>query len=138
MKRDVTTKEYQAYKAKTNGCLTVTKIHYQLYSKDNQELLLTGDITPGEEAKQYVLGTHPSRDLYDSVIGASLDIEDKKIKEALLNNMTKREREDLKGVPLPDTSARGDEEQGRRAKAIVWGVYAIDDESNEVWVRGII
>lgn len=138
MKKEVTTKEYQAYKAKTNGCLAVTKIHYMLYSKESQELLIGGSITPSDEARQYVLGTHPSRDIYDSVIGASLDIEDKKIKAALLHNLTKREREELKGVPLPDTSAHGDEEQGRRAKAIVWGVYAIDEETNEVWVRGII
>lgn len=138
MKKEVTTKEYQAYKAKTNGCLAVKKVHYQLYSKDARCLLVTGEIMPSDEARQYVLGTHPSRDLYDSVIGASLDIEDKKIKATLLESLTKKEREDLKGVPLPDTSAHGDEEQGRRAKAIVWGVYAIDEETNEVWVRGII
>lgn len=138
MKRDVTTKEYQAYKARTNGCLAVTKIHYDLHSKESQELLLTGDIIPSEEAKQYVLGTHPSRDFYDSVIGASLDIEDKKIKATLLDRMSRQERENLKAVPLPNTTAHGDDEQGRRAKAIVWGVVAIDDETNEVWVRGVI
>ena len=138
MKRDVTTKEYQAYKAKTKGCLTVEKIYYELYSKDNQELLLSGTIIPNDEAKQYVLGTHPSRDYYDSVIGASLDIEDKKIKATLLDGMTKQDRENLKGVPLPDTTAHGDDEQGRRAKAIVWGVISIDEDTNEVWVRGVI
>ena len=138
MKRDVTTKEYREYKAKTNGCLSVTKIHYDLHSKDTNELLVTGVIIPDDEARQYVLGTHPSRDFYDSVIGAALDMEDKKIKEAILGHMTKREREDLKGVPIPDTTAHGDDEQGRRAKAIVWGVTTIDDETNEVWVKGVI
>lgn len=138
MKRNVTTKEYQEYKARTQGCLSVEKIHYELYSKDTQEMLLDGTIIPGEEARQYVLGTHPSRDYYDSVIGASLDIEDKKIKATLLDRMTKQDRENLKGVPLPDTTAHGDDEQGRRAKAIIWGVVSIDDATNEVWVRGVI
>ena len=122
----------------SGGCLTVTKIHYDLYSKETQELLVTGVIVPDEEARQYVLGTHPSRDFYDSVIGASLDMEDKKIKDALLDQMTKKERENLKAVPLPITTAHGDDEQGRRAKAIVWGVVAIDEETSEVWVKGVI
>lgn len=138
MKRDVTTKEYQEYKRNTNGCLCVTKIHYDLHDRDTQGLLVTGVIIPTDEAKKYVLGTHPSGDRYDSLIGASLDVEDKKIKETLLGQMTKQERENLKGVPLPDTSAHGDEEQGRRAKAIIWGVVGIDDETNEVWVKGVI
>lgn len=138
MKRDVTTREYQEYKAKTNGCLCVTKIHYDLYNRDTQALLVTGVIIPTEEARKYVLGTHPSGDRYDSLIGASLDVEDKKIKETILSQMPKQERENLKGVPLPNTTAHGDDEQGRRAKAIVWGVVSIDDETHEVWVRGVI
>lgn len=137
MKQRVTTREYQQYKAQTKGCLSVEKIHYDLYDRDTQALLVTGVIIPTEDAKKYVLGTHPSGDRYDSLIGASLDIEDKKIKEMLLDQMTKQERENLKAVPLPETSAVG-EEQGRRAKAIVWCVSAIDKEAKEVWVEGVI
>lgn len=137
MKNSVTTKEYQAYKKRTNGCITLEKIHYALYDRDTKQLLVKGDILPTEEAKQYVLGSHPSGDRYDSLVGASLDIEDKKIKSILLGKMTPIERENLKAVPLPETSATG-EEQGRRAKAIIWCVTAIDEATNEVWVEGVI
>lgn len=135
MKHSATTVDFITYRTETDGCIGLQRIFYTLRDKDTGKFLLEGVIHPTEEARQMVLGTHPSGNWYSSVVGAALDLNDHNIKTALLQGMTKQE---LESVPLPRVSTSNPDAQGRRVKAITWAVVAIDREEDAVWVEGVI
>lgn len=135
MRREVTTSDFVEYRAKTHGCLNLNKIVYDLYDKNTQKILMSGDIVPSEEAKQLVLGTHPSGNWNSSVVGAALDLFDSAVKSHLIKDLSKQ---DLESVPMQQISPGHPDAQGRRVKAITWEVVAIDDEADIVWVKGVI
>lgn len=135
MRKEVTTKEYIAYRDKTHGCLNVKTIHYTLKDVDNGQVLLTGKLDPSDEARQLVLGKHPSGNWHSSVVGAALDLFDGAIKSYLRGKMSNVE---LENVPIQQTSSTNIDAQGRRVKAITWAVVAIDEDTDTVWVEGVI
>lgn len=137
MKTKVTTREYLEYRDATNGCLSVKQIYYKLFDKDTGQVLLCGDLQPTEEARQLVLGTHPSGNQYSSVILSAVDLYMPQIRAALDATVTKQE---LESVNLLDTKNSSDSGvvQPRRAKAIVWSVQYIDNEEHHVWIEGVI
>lgn len=135
MKHSATTVDFITYRTETNGCIGLQRIFYTLRDKDTGKFLLEGVIHPTEEARQMVLGTHPSGNWNSSVVGAALDLNDRSIKSTLLQDITKQE---LENVPMQQVSSGDPDAQGRRVKAITWAVVAIDREEDTVWVEGVI
>ena len=135
-KKNVSVKEYIAYRDRTNGCMDVEKIYYTIKDKDTDEVLLEGQMIPGDEAKSLVLGTHPSGNRYSSVVLAAIDLETPKIRAELEKTVSKQE---LDSVSLMGSGNVDDgTSQVRRIKAITCVVQAIDEETNEVWIEGVI
>lgn len=135
MKHSATTVDFVTYRTETDGCIGLQRIFYTLRDKDTGKFLLEGVIHPTEEARQMVLGTHPSGNWNSSVVGAALDLNDHSIKSTLLQDITKQE---LENVPMQQVSSGDPDAQGRRVKAITWAVVAIDREEDAVWVEGVI
>lgn len=135
MKHSATTVDFITYRTETDGCIGLQRIFYTLRDKDTGKFLLEGVIHPTEEARQMVLGTHPSGNWNSSVVGAALDLNDHSIKSTLLQDITKQE---LENVPMQQVSSGDPDAQGRRVKAITWAVVAIDREEDTVWVEGVI
>jgi len=135
MRCNATTVDFIDYRTETDGCLNLKKLHYTLRDKDTGHFLLEGVIYPTDEARQMVLGTHPSGNWNSSVVGAALDLNDRSIKSTLLQDITKQE---LENVPMQQVSSGDPDAQGRRVKAITWAVVAIDREEDTVWVEGVI
>lgn len=135
MKHSATTVDFITYRTETDGCIGLQRIFYTLRDKDTGKFLLEGVIHPTEEARQMVLGTHPSGNWNSSVVGAALDLNDRSIKSTLLQDITKQE---LENVPMQQVSSGDPDAQGRRVKAITWAVVAIDREEDTVWVEGVI
>lgn len=134
MKRELSTADFVKYIRETYGCRNIVNINYELIDKDDGEVLLAGKIPVTQEARLMVMGQHPSGNKYGSTIGAQLDIVDPAIKNFLRQRMDNKV---LMATGMPVSSAKQDE-QARRIKAIVWQVTHVDDETQEVWVHGVI
>lgn len=136
MKKPVSVRDYIAYRDRTKGCMDVEIIYFTLRDKESNEVLLDGSMFPDDKAKAMVLGTHPSGNSCSSVVLATIDLQTNAIHKSLESTVTKRE---LESVALKDS---GNVEDGvaqtRRAKAITWIVQYIDEDTNEVWVEGVI
>lgn len=135
MKRSMSTTEFTEYRNRTHGCLNLHKIMYELYDKETGVLLMNGEIIPNDEARQLVLGTHPSGNWNSSLVGAALDLFDPSIRSCLLKDISKKE---LENIPMPSTSTNNPDAQGRRIKAITWEVIAIDENKDIIWVKGVV
>lgn len=136
MKKAVSVHDYIEYRDKTEGCMAVKVIHCTLKDSATKEVLVVKDLIPTDESKALVLGTHPSGNMYSSVVLSTLDLNTENLRKELEKTVSKKE---LESVALMNSGNSVDgTEQTRRAKAITFAVRYIDEDTDEVWVEGVI